>query len=255
MTSVVTAYQYRVYCIYEAAYVNVWGTSAPTLCPNNHTDRAIDTSQTVIINTISNNIVTTQEPTTGKFQSTTLTLNIPTGPPGQISNFDYSFPMDLQIWKSDFFADTANIGDVINGIIAPNSQIGILTSSANIGDTVLNVNKGLVTSIQVTRGVDVFLDDGNNIIAYGRIININSTNNTITVENPLTQTYNSGAMIRMNIRVIKDMILYYPGKLQKVGEKGFKAKLLPANTIIRIAYTNNSGSAKTCIFVLEYYYS
>jgi len=252
MTSV---YNYRVYCIEEVKFVTAWGTVAPSICPNNHADRTIDTAQTTIIGTISTTSVTTNEPTTGHFQHTTLVADIPSGDIGDVSTFDFSWPMDLQLWKSDFFVSTANIGDTVRGIAAPNTQIGVLTVAANIGDTVLYVPNATVTIKQMTKGLYISLDDGISSTSYGRVTAFSTTANTITVETPLTQAYSIGAIVRMNIYTIRDMVLFVTDKFQRVGDKSFKPKILPANTVLQLQYTNNSVNAKTLRIAFEYYYT
>ena len=49
-----TVYKYRIYCNTEAAYVYTWGTSEPTVCPNNN-GHSINTSLTSVVETVSNN--------------------------------------------------------------------------------------------------------------------------------------------------------------------------------------------------------
>ena len=46
-----TVYQYRLYCETEDAYVEVWDTEAPTVCPNNN-GHTIDTDSITVIDKI-----------------------------------------------------------------------------------------------------------------------------------------------------------------------------------------------------------
>ncbi len=251
-----TVYKYRVHCISENIDVIVWDTTTPTICPNDHADRTIDTTKTTIIGTVSTQTFTVEEPTTGYFQHTTKKLTISSGTVGDVTSHDFTWPMDILIWKVEFNADTANEGDQFDVIINPANNSGALTANAVINDTVLNVPAALVNDENITKGVEITLDDTTNSQNVGRITAIDKVANTITVANALTFNFNSGVtIIYVNVCFVKERQIYKADDKIKIGEKGFKGKLVTANTIIRCNYTNNSTAAKTLYFDLEYYYS
>lgn len=249
-----TVFQYRVYCIEENTFVTLWSIEEPTICPNEHADRTIDPSQTVIIDNVATNTVITKEPTTGQFQHTTRTIVVPSGYPGDVSVHNYTWPMDLEIWKTELFATSENIGDEITLTVAPNTIVGQLTSTGNIGDTVLNVTSTAVTNDLIVRGVEVELDNTFYTEDLGRVVAYDATANTITVENAITMPFVAGSMVKLNLRMVKDAVLHRVERVHRIGEKGFKAKTLPANTIVEAKYKNNDGLAKSIVFVVEYYY-
>jgi hypothetical protein len=249
-----TLYNYRLYCIEEAKFVNQWAETEPTICPNDHADRTINTSQTVITDTMGTNIVRTEEPTSGSFQHTTIKITVPSNPIGTITSHPLSWPMDLQMWKTEFYTTSEHTGDVINITVAPNSIVGVLTQPADIGDTTLNVSPTVVNNSVILKGIEITID--NTVISQklGRITAFDTTLNTITISNPLTNDYAAGTFVKFNLVLLKDVILHRINEPHRVADKGFKAKKLPANTPIVIEYQNNTGLAKECIATLEYYY-
>ncbi len=250
-----TVYKYRVHCIAENKAVIVWGTTTPTICPNDHADRTIDTTKTTILETVSTQTFTVNEPTTGYFQHSTKKLTIPAGTPGDVTSHDFTWPMDILIWKVEF-TPLANVGDQFDVIINPDNDSGTLTANAIINDTVLNVPAALVNNEDITKGVEITLDDTTNSQNVGRITAIDKVANTITVANALTFNFNSGVTtIYANVCFVKERQIYKDDEKIKIGEKGFRGKLLTANTVLRCNYTNNATGAKTLHFDLEYYYS
>ncbi len=251
-----TVYKYRVHCISEDKAVIVWGTTTPTICPNDHADRTIDTSKTTIIGTVSTQEFTVNEPTTGYFQHTTKKLTIPSGATGAETSHDFTWPMDILVWKVEFNPDTDNVGDQFDVIADPLKASGVLTANAVINDTVLNVPAALVNSEDISKGVEITLDDTTNTQNVGRITAIDTVNNTITVETALSFNFNSSVtVIYVNVCLVKERQIYKADDKIKIGEKGFRGKLLPANTVLRCNYINDDGAAKSLYFDLEYYYS
>jgi hypothetical protein len=249
-----TIYQYRLYCIEEATFVYTWSAEVPTLCPNNHLDRTIDSVQTLIVGKVGTNIVTAQQDTLKNFQHIPFPINVPTMSTGGVYDYDFSFPMDVQIWKCEFYTTSDHIGDFLTIYLAPNTVVGVLTSSASIGNTTINVSPTAVTNQLISNGVDFSLDDGVNINNCGRIISYDTTLNTITFETPLTNNFAIGTMIKFQLKAVNNLLLHRPNKVHKVGERGFRGRLIPKNTVLRASYTNMNGLAKQFVVVIEIYY-
>lgn len=247
-----TVYQYRVYCIEEGKNVNVWATTTPKLCPNNHTDRSIDPNRTTVVSSLSTNTIKAEEPTEGYFQATTVEMNIPSGSPGDVTLIDVSWPMDILIWKTEFNPVSDMMGDKINVIGDPGLSVGALTADASATDTVLNVSNTVTDN--VIRGFDVQLTDGSTTEKLGRIVGVDKDNFQITVENALTNNFlaSSPTYVQLNVCSVKDFKIDTLNKTQ-FGEKGFRYKTLPANTVMRLEYTNNNGLPKIWNWRIEYY--
>ena len=244
-------YQYRVYCIEEATYVTLWGETEPTLCPNNHADRTINSSSTTIIDKINIDTVKAEEPTYGYFQSKSLEFNIPAGATGDVSTFDESWVSKILLWRSIFYINSENLGDVINVQAGPNTTIGVITAALSPGETVITANS-TVFDYLLYRGLHVRITDGVNIDALGEVTNIDKENFQFTVSTATTNSFAIGSYIQLTICSIQNLKLTQIGNI-KVANKGFKGQSVEPGQIMRLNYTNNDGLAKTINLRLEYY--
>jgi hypothetical protein len=246
-------YQYRVYCNTEAAYVYVWGTTGPTVCPNNNT-HSINTSLTAIVNTVSTNtVVASEDSKDGYFETSHIIMTIPSGTPGNIIPNDVSWPMNVLLWKTIITPTSDMIGDSISVVASPETTIGVLTSPIGIGATgaaVLNVSATVISNIW--RGFRVNLFDGVNKNVLGRCTDVNKVNNTITVEIANTNGFAAGAYVQIGVFVIKEIFITDTAIID-IGTKGFKGKTINAGVKLRVLYTNNSGTAKTLRWRIEMY--
>jgi len=159
------------------------------------------------------------------------------------------------MWKTEFHPLPNCLGDEFSINISPNTTLGILTSIANTGAVVLNVSSSVVNNNYLSNGMEVLLVNGLQTEYVGRIININKYNLQITIELPLSNSFNMGTLIKINTYMLKKFKIYQTSSTVKFGEKGIVMKKLPKNTIIRVEYKNNDGLAKTLYLDIEYYYS
>ena len=246
---------WKVFCIEENKSVLVWNESKPTICPNNHTDRTINTSKTRLIKYMSQDKVTIEEPTNGYFKSLTEKIAISSGTPGNTTTHDLQHPMDVELWKIVIKTQTDNLNDVLSLVLAPEKSIGTLTQNASINDTILTITSNTFTDYDIVKGFEVVLDDGVNKEIVGLITNIDEDNFQITVQNPLTQAFNSGTEVKINKYLIRDFPMLFGNNDYIVGDKGFRSIICEANTINRILYTNNDGQSKYFYVTFEFYYS
>ncbi len=142
------------------------------------------------------------------------------------------------------------IGDEITVMAVPETTVGALTAPASASDTVLNVDPGIFSYIQ--RGYVITLDDGVNKDVLGRVTAMDSGAGTITVKTPTTNAFAAGTPVKMSIYILKDIYIADTNVIE-IGGKGMKGKNVPAGKIIRVYYTNNSGTAKTFRWRPEYY--
>lgn len=246
--------QYRLYCIQEATFVYTWSADVPTLCPNNHLDRTIDSSQTVITGRTGSNYVVAGQDTLKNFQHTCITMDVPSMTPGDVYTHIFSWPMTIQIWKTEFYTGIEHLNDRFTIYVAPDTVVGALTAPASIGATTINVSPTVVTNQVVSCGIDIELDNGVINEEPGRITAFSSGTNTLTFENPLTNNFAAGTLVKFNLKVINDIVMHRTGFVYKIGEKGLKGKTIPANTQLRGEYTNMDGQAKKLYVVIEIYY-
>lgn len=253
MTDTIVNY-YRVLCIEENKMVDAYGLEAPLLCPNDHADRTLDHSRTVRSAQYSNKIVQIQNSTPGNFQYTTIHFNVPSGTPGDVTDHDFAWPMDIMVWRTEFVSSAEHVGDSASTVISPDQIIGILTADANIGDTELSIDSNAFSFPNLTRGIDVKLDDTANSEELGRIVGIDRVNFKINVETPLTQNFLTGTYFIINICIVKDIVINQANRSLLIGQKGFSTIDIPAGIITRFKYKNNDGLAKDVYVEMEYNY-
>lgn len=248
-----TVYLFKVYCIAEAQYVNVWAEDTPTLCPNDHPDRSINPLATQTIDTRTLNQVRVEEPTDGYWMSEEIPMNIPATAPGAVVDIDSTWPYDIRIWRTEFKPIPDSIGDTFSIEAGPNTTVGVLTAPVTGGvDTVFTVSQTVTDNISI--GFDVRLTDGGNTEDLGRCIGVDKVNFQIEVENAPVNNYAAGVtLVQMTNVVVRNHTIQNVDR-DSFGDKGFKSKLLPANTVLRMSYTNNNGLAKSWPWRVEHYY-
>lgn len=248
---------YKIFCITENKWVNSWATEPPTTCPNNTADTIIPNSAT-IENTISESTINVEETAPGFFQSTFIELNIPGSIGDSVHNI--TFPMDVFINQTGILATTDMLNDKLNIIVSPNTPIGAVISQGNIGDNVVTITPATFNTAYIAKGINIILilmdSSGNTIYMHdaGRIIGFNKSIYQITIENPLTSVCSIGTLLLMNLYITKNVVLKLAPHEYIFGRKGLAKKVLPANTISKIIYTNNNGLAKTIYLTMEYFY-
>lgn len=246
-----TVNEYLVYCIAEDKDVSAWGPDPPTLCPNNHLDRTIDPNRTRLINTISTRHMKVTEDLDGYYHCDGISFNIAAGPIDSITTHDLIWPYNIVIWNTDVYCTSDNVGDVVSVVAAPNKLIGNITSPVTIGSNTIVVSTTVTGAVY--KSFSLTIDDGVNSQDLGRIISIDTTTNTITIENSLTNDYATGSLIKLNVNLITDFEIALNGIGVSFGSKGLRGKPLPANTTLRTIYKNKNGLAKKTIWRIEYF--
>ena len=240
--------KYRILCNTENTFVYSWGTTKPTHCPNDPAHTISDLI--VIVETISSQNVTINENSDGYFETTHIVMNIPSGATGDVYVQDVTWPMDILLWKTLLTPSTDMLGDVINVLASPETAIGTLTATANIGDSTIVVDSTAIQNIQ--RGFLVTLDDGVNKNVCGRCTGIDTVNSTISFQTATSHSFSSGTPVKISVYVLKDIHIVDTNTIN-MGDKGIKGKTIPAGSILRIQYTNNTALSKTVYWRTEYY--
>lgn len=168
-----------------------------------------------------------------------------------VVNEDLSFPFPVSIFTGQMTINDDHIGDEIEVVISPNTVMAQISSDISPTDIVLNINPAHITNLFI--GANVAITDGQNYDNLGRIIELDEINNTIKVETAAVHSFQAGSGIIVNI------YLFYPSQIVNsgritVGQADIAGKYLPANTIMRLTYKNNSGTPKNLNIFLEYLY-
>ena len=251
--SVITTYIYSLYCLEEATtiypIVNIDGV-APTLCPHDHANRT-NIAAVTLVKTVSTKSTILEEQVVGLYETKSFEFAVPSGTAGDVTSFDVTFPTDIEIWDSCIDVLTDNIGDQVTFNIAPETTIGVLTAPVSSG-TLLNVLNATVASPNVFVGANIILDDTVTTQDLGQLISKDTFNNQMTVQNAVSNSFAAGTAIKQSILMLDNFKMSSANRL-KFGRRGFKSKTVPAGTIIRVLYTNNSGTAKNFYANVEFY--
>lgn len=250
-------HQYQVFCVAENNFFTVYGKEEPTLCPNDHVDRTINSELTSIVETYDINKIKAEENTEGDFTRATVENLIPSGSPGDVTNHDDAvWDENIFLWKTIIYPSADMLGDIINvrGIKndAPYYNIvGALTAEGTTGTNVLTVSDTVITNVY--KGMEIELD--NTVIKenVGTVTGIDTVAKTITVKKNLTNTFAPGSLVRVELVVVKDCRIHSTNWPIEIGGKGMKGKRINAGDIMRVRYTNNDGQAKKLYWDVEYY--
>lgn len=251
-----TLYKWKIYCSTDSKFEYSWldeHQAQPTTCPTN-TSHTISSQQTSIVETRKPDIININQEDikTGEhFFWDTKTF---TAVANTTTIFTFSYPMNISLIEASFVSVSENIGDSWSWVVAPNTTIGALTNNVSIDDTIINVTSNVTDNIKEGFWVNLF--DGTNTEDLGRVLNINKTDGTITVEHASTQSFSAATptFVRMNIYFLKDAVFGHPW-ISVYGQGKIKTSHVPANTIAQVEYTNNSPSTdKTITVYIEYMY-
>lgn len=246
---------YVFYCETEGKEVSLWAENIPSplLCPND-TAHTVNPGTISIFGSIEPNETILRDGTHGYYQSTTIPINIPAGTPGYTYIFDYSFPYDIAIWTSNFTSSADLVGDSFDIIIGPNTTLGYLTQTGNIGDTVLHCSDSIFASGYMANGIHVNIKNGPTEQNVEHSSLVNATNKTITVYKALETTFNIGSLVQINTYIVKNQVIGHANKTYNYGTKGIATRKVPKGIKTRFIYKNNNGLEKTFYFDMEYNY-
>jgi len=247
-----TLNQYRLFCLTENKYIDIWANTPPNICPHTNSD-TIDTNSIVIIDSISSNdvnIVQSIPGFTGEFyRSQGFNLVIPAN---NIGTKTFSWPFNITLLTFSMQFNTTNVGDTVNLFVAPNTTIGTITQNIIQGDTIINVSPTVLTNIYL--GHLITITNGNQKIEMGQCINIDSINNKITCDIPANISIQSNAYVQSSRHVLKDFYINISNVLHTLANKTISGLSLQKNTNSTIFYNNNSNVDKTFTFSIEFLY-
>lgn len=256
MASPPPIYHYRIYCITESSWVDFYGSTPPTTCPHN-TNHTVNPNSAQLLELVGPTIATVQDasPTNAYYQASSIAISIPVinSAPAEVV-VNKSFPFDMYLWGISVAPPSSSIGDLFNVQLAPGTVIGATTAPVNSGTNVISVSPTVFEL--VVKGSEIGITDGKQTEYPGVVTAYDPNAGTITVQNNLANSYAADAQILYSVYAIRDLILDSTERIA-LGQKGLKAKLLPANTPIALIYTANSvrNTATNVYFQLEYYYS
>lgn len=243
--------KYVCYCLTEQNFITTWAETAPTVCPNNN-NHPIDPNTVGITETMNNQTVyiagKDSSKTGGYYLLHGKKTNITTDP---ITIEDTIFKTPSCIFGLMFTSSLEQKGDTFDIIVNPDTAVGTITQVADIGATTLNVSPTVIQYI--TPGMYISLYDGINKNDCGIVLSVDPDTSTIIIEIALTNSFAVGSGILLNMYVVKNYPIGDPWK-HDIGYGTLGGKPVPANTICRLVYNNNSGIAKTFSYSYEFTY-
>lgn len=195
----------------------------------------------------------------GRYQMTTLKVDIPSGSPGDVVTKDYSFPIPISILAAQLLCAQEIIRDVVNFEVAPDTILGVLTEDVGESENVIKVSQTVIDNTFV--GAFLSITDGVNVNNLGRVTNIGINDgygledNAIKMETPTTRAFSASSptYVRQTIKFAHDFVATCSGRVE-VGETKIGSSFVPANTTLRLRYKNSSGTAKFFGIIIEYLY-
>jgi len=236
-----TVYNYRLYCNYESKFVELWDTDTPTVCPNNNTHEINEASITVIGTASEEAVVIKEEisaagTTGGHYQATSIGLDITANTTAQA---DFTYPIPIGPLSIEFMTKDIHEGDEISVTVAPNTIIGALTADVSSNVSGISVSNTVVENTFVGAFLDLF--DGVNNNSLNRIKEIYKNNNHIIMESPTVSSFSatSPTYVRQSIKMMHNVEIGPAGRYM-LGESKIGASYIPAETTIRLTYSNKS---------------
>lgn len=245
---------YKIWCNTDEQWEYRWDTVAPTVCPANNT-HSVNTSSVTIEQQLSENQVTIKEeniPTGGNFIASSISFTAATGP-GVTTTQDYSWPFPISVMSIKFLTDNVHRGDLATCSVGPNTIIGALAGTCATGATGATVTSTVIDNLMI--GYTCHLFDGAQLHNCGRCLSVDTNASTITWETPTTTSFSalSPTYIQMTVYVVNPLLVGPPG-LYTIGEDKIGGSYVPANTTVRVTYTNNHTEPQDIYALVEMLY-
>jgi hypothetical protein len=231
--------QYSIYCNTESADISGYGIIAPTTC---YTDTSHDVVLTSVklIKTISPDTVIALDdsPEKGEWQFEMIEFTIPSSSStGTIIN-SISFPFDMYVWQMSISNSPFNEGDSTSLAVGPDTVIGYLVSDTNSGTNSMNVSDTVIANIDRGSDIGLLLPDGSVKEYAGRVVSFDSNTNTVIMEKNFVNSFPSPSYVIITKYPVRNCIFDKDSRVI-VGNKGTRAKVIPANTEISVIYNYN----------------
>jgi hypothetical protein len=250
IANMTTLYYWRVWCTTDSAYKYTWAEEEPTTCPENIA-HSVDSSKTTILDIVDPGVVKIQEentPTGGNFKTETRKMSVTAN---STDTADYTFDIPIAVYSIYFITTSDHEGDELKLAIAPDTTIGVITSDVNSAETEISVNSTVTDNTEV--GFNVKITDGTNTDDLGRVLAIDKTNGTITVQTATTNSFLAATptYIQQTLCRVENYEIGPPWEYS-IGASKIGGSYVPANTVVRVIYTNNGNTDIDIVFRLEY---
>lgn len=238
-------YKWNVFCNDESKFIDIWNKEQPIVCPNNntHTLNHELTHQihrvnpaTVIIR--EENVPINAQQTNRNYAIRSHDFTVAPGVTYTTSSETFTYPISML--DVIFEIEDTMAGDRFYVDIGRNTIIGALYANASPGDTQLTVSP-TVTQYMNNGFIISLTTDGINFTELGPCLNIDNVNNTLTIQDTVTQTWYPGTYVAMSIRLTDVNIGRVPGKLE-MARSTVGGVYVPAGQKMTGTYVNRNGN-------------
>lgn len=245
---------WRVFCTTDNRNEYVWSETTPTVCPVNNTHTIGDTKE--LERRGGTQEVTIQEEivkkTGGRYGTRTFGLTANPGP--QVTTIKpFSFPIPISGLSSSFTAAAEHRGDIIDVYIAPDTNIGQIQQHVAANQTSFVVTAEMLDLLFL--GAHIQLSDNTNTDLLGRLTALDPDTNTVTTEFSTTHAFDAlTTSVLMCIHMVQSFEIGPPATYP-IGLDNTASSYVPANTPMRLVYTNNSSqSNKRVVWQINFLY-
>lgn len=245
--------KYKVFCVTEGQFVEVWKLTTPECCPNN-ARHVIDDTQT---QQIDQKFVETEriqhvninsknsKNTNGIYCCEGRSYNIPANVSVHVEDIDVKVPMC--VFGMRFCVRDEHFGDDVSFIGNPETVAGVITQTVDTQSTTIFVNETVVQ--HVVPGYYIVINGEER-----QVLTVNADTSSVTVDTPFSSPHAPMSYVMVNAYIVKTCRLDAPG-ICEVGYGAFGGKVIPQSAVLRLIYTKaDPTSTKTFSFNVEYMY-
>jgi len=192
------------------------------------------------------------EQKTGKrFQASTFDVPIEAGTAGAMTCKEFTYPIPICILAAQISPSAYCVGDWWELHVAPDTVIGSLASDVTAGDTEIFVSQTVLDNTAV--GYFLKLADGTNTDDLGRVIEVRGS--SVVVETAAVNGFAAATptYVKQTIKMIYDYKIFQADRIT-IGESKVGGSYVPAGTVLRVCYTNETTGAKEFNAKVEYLY-
>lgn len=186
--------------------------------------------------------------TGGHYQAQSFCIDVLSG--DTTKDLDVSFPIPVALLSASWKEHAEYQGDYIEMGTIP-AITGTITENVTANDTVFNVSSTVGDNARI--GGFLQITDGTNTDILGHILDIGD--GTVTCNIPSSNSFlaSTPTYCKFHIEMYRKSPLdrAYNASL---GESKIGGSYIPANSVLRAKYYNDTATAKKFIFTLEYLY-
>ena len=194
--------------------------------------------------------IESREATQNLYAAQSIIIDLSTGESEKI--VDIAFPFNIALMSGTLRVNEEMVGDNISIEIGPNTLIGALTQSLNIGDSSIYVSPTVIENIKKGYYISMYDLDGDGI-DIGQVISIDDTNSCLTLVSPSSVSINAGSYLAMMAKIVPYLYFHDINDID-IGKQIPTGQRIPKGIPIRIHYKNDTLIGKKISFFIEYLY-